>query len=101
MSGLNPIYIATWFGLAGWALLTPIPLVVATLFCWGLLYVVAIFMEEKWLAQEYGKSYHEYCRKVRRFLIFGEGWRDQSGLILLKNSKFQISEFSDKSRSNQ
>ena len=63
----NPIYIATWFGLAGWALLTPIPLVVATLFCWGLLYVVAIFMEEKWLAQEYGKSYHEYCRKVRRF----------------------------------
>lgn len=63
----NPIYIATWCGLAGWALIIPVPLVVVTLFCWGLLYVVAIFMEEHWLAQEYGESYLEYCRKVRRF----------------------------------
>lgn len=63
----NPIYIATWFGLAGWALLIPIPLIVATLFCWGLVYAVAIFMEEKWLEQEYGKPYQEYCRKVPRF----------------------------------
>ena len=64
----NPIYIATWFGLAGWALLIPIPVVVATLLIWALLYVVAIFLEEKWLAQEYGEPFHEYCRKVRRFL---------------------------------
>jgi len=63
----NPIYIATWFGLAGWALLIPVPLIVATLLCWALLYVVAILMEEKWLAQEYGEPFHEYCRKVRRF----------------------------------
>lgn len=64
----NPIYIATWFGLAGWALLIPVPLIVATLVSWALLYVVAIFIEEKWLAQEYGEAFHEYCREVRRFI---------------------------------
>ena len=63
----NPIYIATWFGLGGWAALVPIPLVVATLLFWGLLYVVAIFTEEEWLAQQYGQAYQDYCRNVRRF----------------------------------
>lgn len=64
----NPIYIATWFGLAGWALLVPVPFIIATLSTWALLYVVAIFTEEKWLAQEYGEAFHEYCQQVRRFL---------------------------------
>lgn len=63
----NPIYVATWFGLAGWALLVPSLFIVATLMCWALLYVVAIFLEEKWLAKEYGESFNEYCSKVRRF----------------------------------
>ena len=63
----NPIYIATWFGLAGWALLIPLPFVVATLLMWALLYLVAIFIEEKWLVEEYGEAFQEYCRKVPRF----------------------------------
>ncbi|MDX2483998.1 MAG: isoprenylcysteine carboxylmethyltransferase family protein [Pseudodonghicola sp.] len=63
----NPIYVATWFGLAGWALLVPVPLVIATLMNWALLYLVAIFIEERWLTREYGEPFLEYCRKVRRF----------------------------------
>ncbi|MCW8843566.1 MAG: isoprenylcysteine carboxylmethyltransferase family protein [Rhodobacteraceae bacterium] len=64
----NPIYIATWLGLAGWALLVPQAFVVAALLCWGLLYLVAIFLEERWLAQEYGDAFEAYCRSVRRYL---------------------------------
>lgn len=63
----NPIYVATWFGLAGWALLIPSPFVSAALLCWSLIYVVAIFIEERWLKSEYGEPFLEYCRDVRRF----------------------------------
>jgi len=64
----NPIYIATWFGLAGWALLVPTPFIVATLCLWALLYLVAIFLEERWLLEEYGEPFTEFCRAVRRFI---------------------------------
>jgi protein-S-isoprenylcysteine O-methyltransferase Ste14 len=47
----NSIYLATWLGLAGWALLLPSALLIGVLICWGALYVVAIFLEERWLAQ--------------------------------------------------
>ncbi|KHA54034.1 CzcN domain protein [Sulfitobacter geojensis] len=63
----NPIYIATWFGLAGWALLVPTPFIVATLCFWALLYLVAIFLEERWLLEEYGEPFTEFCNTVRRF----------------------------------
>lgn len=63
----NPIYIATWLGLAGWALLVPTPLITLTLCFWALLYLVAIFLEERWLLAEYGEPFTEFCRTVRRF----------------------------------
>lgn len=63
----NPIYVATWFGLAGWALLVPMPFIIVTLSCWGLLYVAAVFLEERWLLREYGEPFSEFCRNVRRF----------------------------------
>ncbi len=63
----NPIYVATWFGLTGWALLVPVPPVIATLMNWALLYLVAIFIEERWLTRKYGEPFLEYCREVRRF----------------------------------
>ncbi|WP_165814574.1 methyltransferase family protein [Pararhodobacter oceanensis] len=63
----NPIYIATWIGLAGWALLIPEPIVVASLLNWALLYLAAIFLEERWLAQEYEEKFHDYRASVRRF----------------------------------
>ncbi|MHA6323568.1 methyltransferase family protein [Roseivivax sp. CAU 1753] len=63
----NPIYIATWLALAGWALLVPAVLVIATLINWALLYLVGIFIEERWLAKQYPEQFRAYCRKVRRF----------------------------------
>lgn len=63
----NPIYVATWFGLAGWALLVPMPFIIATLCFWGLLYLAAVFLEERWLLKEYGEPFREFSRTVRRF----------------------------------
>ncbi len=64
----NPIYLATFFGLVGWALLVASPMIVATLGLWVLLYVIAVFLEERWLAAEYGEAFAAYCRKTRRFI---------------------------------
>lgn len=64
----NPIYLATWFGLAGWAIFVPKPVITATLVFWGLLYLAAIFLEERWLFNTYGEPYRVFCQKVRRFL---------------------------------
>ncbi len=62
----NPIYLATWLGLTGWALLVPTPIITSSLLCWALLYLIAIFLEERWLRQEYGAEFQEFCQKVRR-----------------------------------
>ena len=63
----NPIYVATFFGLLGWALLIPVPLLVITLACWALLYVLAIRLEERWLLKLHGKRFSDYCQTVRRY----------------------------------
>ena len=63
----NPIYVATWFGLAGWALLIPQTVIQVTLLCWAVMYLVAIFLEERWLRCQYGLTFESYCVKVRRF----------------------------------
>lgn len=64
----NPIYVATWFGLAGWAQVVPSPIILGTLCCWAFLYLMAVFLEERWLLREYGESFEIYCKQVRRFL---------------------------------
>lgn len=64
----NPIYLATWFGLAGWALLVSTNMIVLGLFAWALIYIFAVFLEERWLAKEYGAAFDIYCKNVRRFI---------------------------------
>ncbi|MDF1855384.1 MAG: methyltransferase [Pseudooceanicola sp.] len=64
----NPIYLATWFGLVGWGLLVPDPVVIAILAVWGGLYVVAVFLEERWLAETYGADFAAYRKVTPRFL---------------------------------
>lgn len=64
----NPIYLATFFGLAGWALLLPDFMIVATLTTWAALYIVAVRLEERALQKQYGSKFAEYCRRVRRFI---------------------------------
>ena len=66
----NPIYVATWIGLAGWALLLPKASILATVAVWAALYLPAIFLEERALAKTHGADYTDYKTRTARFL----GW---------------------------
>lgn len=71
----NPIYLATWLGLAGWAALIPEPPVLAALGTWATLYVLAIPLEERALAATHGDRFAQYRRSTHRIL----GWPKPSG----------------------
>lgn len=71
----NPIYLATWLGLAGWAALIPEPPVLAALGTWAILYVLAIPLEERALAATHGDTFEQYRRSTHRIL----GWPKPSG----------------------
>lgn len=64
----NPIYVATWLGLLGWALIANNILISIHLMLWALLYVFAPFFEEPWLENEYGDEYLAYKARTPRFL---------------------------------
>jgi len=63
----NPVYVATWLGLIGWALVVNSSLVSILLALWAFMYVVAPLVEEPWLEQQYGDDYREYRKQTRRF----------------------------------
>jgi protein-S-isoprenylcysteine O-methyltransferase Ste14 len=63
----NPIYVATWVGLCGWALMVPDVRVLLPLSLWALLYGLAPFWEEPWLRAQYGADYDAYAAEVPRF----------------------------------
>ena len=63
----NPVYVFTWLGLIGWALIAQSFLVTALLLAWALLYIFAPMFEEPWLEKQYGNTYREYKRNVPRF----------------------------------
>jgi protein-S-isoprenylcysteine O-methyltransferase Ste14 len=63
----NPVYVATWLGLVGWALLVPHYLALIPMALWAAVYVAASFWEEPWLRQTYGAAYDEYAERVPRF----------------------------------
>lgn len=64
----NPIYLATWLGLIGWALLANAWMVTALLATWALFYAIAPMLEEPWLERQYGEDYRAYKAAVPRFL---------------------------------
>jgi protein-S-isoprenylcysteine O-methyltransferase Ste14 len=64
----NPVYVATWVGLVGWGIVVPDFLVIIVLTVWGLIYLLAPFLEEPWLERMYGTEYLAYRRRTRRFL---------------------------------
>ena len=64
----NPIYVVTWIGLLGWALIANSLPVSILLAIWALLYLLAPLLEEPWLEKEYGEEYLEYKRQTPRFL---------------------------------
>ncbi|NJM51352.1 MAG: isoprenylcysteine carboxylmethyltransferase family protein [Sphingomonadales bacterium] len=63
----NPVYVATWLGLIGWALVANSVLVSILLGFWAALYLFAPLFEEPWLEQMYGDEFREYRLRVRRF----------------------------------
>jgi len=66
----HPVYVATWFAMAGWSLILPNTAVLIVLAQWALIYLIAIFLEERWLHKEFGIEYQDYTKSVPRFL----GW---------------------------
>lgn len=63
----NPIYVVTWLGLLGWAIILNDTNVSILLGGWAMLYILAPFLEEPWLVSQYGDSYSQYRKNVRRF----------------------------------
>lgn len=64
----NPVYVATWLGLAGWGLIANHLPVTILLLTWAALYMLAPFFEEPWLEAQYGASYRAYKARTRRFV---------------------------------
>jgi len=64
----NPVYVATWVGLLGWGLALGQSSVTVLLALWALLYVLAPFLEERWLEQQYGDEFRRYKSSVARFV---------------------------------
>lgn len=64
----NPVYVATWFGLIGWALCLPQVAILLPLALWALLYVIAPFLEEPWLQEQFGAPFDAYMAKTPRFI---------------------------------
>ena len=64
----NPVYVATWVGLLGWSLVLGQLSVTILLTFWALLYVLAPFLEERWLERQYGDEFRRYKSSVARFV---------------------------------
>lgn len=64
----NPIYVATWIGLIGWAMIISDPRIVCLLTLWGVMYWLAPHFEEPWLEHQYGDVYRAYKARTPRFL---------------------------------
>lgn len=63
----NPVYVATWLGLLGWALCLPHPEVFVPLALWAVLYIVAPYLEEPWLEEKFGAPFTQYKASTPRF----------------------------------
>jgi protein-S-isoprenylcysteine O-methyltransferase Ste14 len=64
----NPQYVGTCIYLASLALLSGSHLVAIAALAIGLWFLATPFVEEPWLAAQYGAEYEAYCREVPRFL---------------------------------
>ena len=64
----NPVYVATWVGQFGWGLVLGQSSVTVLLTLWAFLYVLAPFLEERWLERQYGDEFRRYKSSVARFV---------------------------------
>ena len=63
----NPVYVATWAAMIGWAILVPDWKIWGLLLPWASLYLFAPLFEEPWLEAHYGDAYTNYKNTVPRF----------------------------------
>ena len=64
----NPVYVFTWLGMIGWALIANHWMITLLLCAWAIMYLFAPYFEEPWLDAEYGAEYRKYKQTVRRFI---------------------------------
>ena len=64
----NPVYVVSIAGLIGLGLTIHSGLVYTLLAVWGLFYIIAPFLEESWLEEQYGKEFLSYKVRVPRFV---------------------------------
>ncbi len=63
----NPVYVASWVAMLGWATLVPDWKIWVLLLLWACLYLFAPLFEEPWLEAHYGEAYTDYKNSVPRF----------------------------------
>lgn len=64
----NPIYVVSIAGMIGWGLIVASWSVISLLVLWAFFYVIAPYLEEPWLEQQYGEAFTSYKARVPRFL---------------------------------
>lgn len=64
----NPIYVASIVGMLGWALILDSRWVNSLLLLWAASYILAPYLEERWLEHTYGDAFISYKSSVPRFL---------------------------------
>ena len=64
----NPVYVVSIVGLIGLGLAIHSGLVYTLLAIWAFFYIIAPFLEEPWLEEQYGKEFLTYKMRVPRFI---------------------------------
>lgn len=64
----NPIYLVSFVGMLGWGLFVNSVFTWSLLAIWAVLYLLAPFIEEPWLEQQYGVVYSDYKARTPRFI---------------------------------
>ena len=65
----NPVYVATWVAVLGWAICLPYAPVLLPLGLWAILYLIAPFLEEPWLEEKFCAPFVEYKKTTPRFFF--------------------------------
>ena len=66
----NPIYVVSIAGMVGWGFFVNSYYVSTILSLWALMYLLAPFVEERWLERTYGEQFMAYKKDTSRFIGF-------------------------------
>ncbi len=64
----NPVYVVSIVGVVGLGIWVHSDFVYVLLAIWTLFYIIAPFLEEPWLEEQYGKEFLTYKARVPRFI---------------------------------